>query len=57
LVEDIDINDVQYVAYAKQFKCKIWSGDKKLIKGLKAKGFTNILTTDELAEIRIKRLK
>lgn len=38
LVKGIDVDDVQYVAYAKQFRCKIWSGDKKLIKGLKAKG-------------------
>ncbi len=57
LVQDIDIKDIQYVAYAKQFKCKIWSGDKKLFKGLSAKGFTNIMSTDSLFEIRSKRLK
>jgi predicted nucleic acid-binding protein len=57
LVQDIDIKDIQYVAYAKQFKCKIWSGDKKLFKGLKAKGFNNIITTDDLFELRRKRLK
>ena len=57
LVQDVDVDDVQYVAYAKQFKCKIWSGDKKLIKGLKAKGFVNIFTTDELFELRHKRLR
>jgi len=51
LVKDVDIDDIQYVAYAKQFRCKIWSGDKKLIKGLKAKGFVNIFTTDELFEM------
>ena len=57
LVKDIDEKDIQYVAYAKQFKCKIWSGDKKLIKGLKAKGFVNIFTTEELFQIKNKRLK
>ena len=57
LVNDIDIKDIQYVAYAKQFRCKIWSGDKKLISGLKKKGFTGILTTDELFELKNSRRK
>lgn len=57
LVYDVDIKDIQYVAYAKQFRCKIWSGDKKLFKGLKAKGFTNLVTTDDLFEIRNNKLK
>jgi predicted nucleic acid-binding protein len=54
LVYDIDKKDIQYVAYSKQFRCKLWSGDKKLFKGLKAKGFMNIITTDELFELRNK---
>lgn len=33
-------------------KCKIWSGDKELIKGLTKKGFTNFVTTNELFELR-----
>ena len=41
LVADVDPKDTHYIAYSKQFRCKIWSGDKKLIKGLAAKGFTN----------------
>jgi predicted nucleic acid-binding protein len=57
LVHDIDIKDIQYVAYAKQFRCKIWSGDKKLFKGLDAKGFVNMVKTDDLFELRSKRLK
>jgi predicted nucleic acid-binding protein len=52
LVADIDPKDTHYIAYSKQFRCKIWSGDKKLIKGLAAKGFTNFITTDELYELR-----
>lgn len=55
LVHDIDIKDIQYVAYARQFRCRIWSGDKKLIKGLTAKGFSHIITTDELFDLRNKR--
>lgn len=48
VVSDIDPNDTPYMAYAKHFRCKIWSGDKKLIKGLTKKGIQIILTTDEL---------
>ena len=37
LVLDIDPKDTHYVAYSKHFRCKIWSGDKELIKGLAKK--------------------
>jgi len=52
LVADIDPKDTHYVAYSKQFRCKIWSGDKKLIKGLATKGFTDFITTDEIYNLR-----
>ena len=52
LTADVDMKDVHYVAFAKQFRCKIWSGDKVLIKGLAKKGFHNFIVTDELFKIR-----
>ena len=52
LVADVDPKDAHYIAYSKQFRCKIWSGDKKLIKGLFVKGFTNFITTAELYKLR-----
>jgi len=52
LVLDIDPKDTHYVAFAKHFKCKIWSGDKALIKGLAKKKFTRFVTTDELFKLR-----
>ncbi len=55
LVKDVDLKDIHYVAFAKQFKCKIWSGDKRLIAGLKDKGFDKALTTGDLVEIRAKK--
>ena len=55
LVANVDPNDTHYIAYSKEFRCKIWSGDKKLIKGLAAKGFTNFITTDELYKLREER--
>jgi predicted nucleic acid-binding protein len=57
LVSDVDVKDIQYVAYAKQFKCKIWSGDKQLINGLKKKGFSGILTTDELFALKNNKIR
>ncbi len=52
LVLDVDPKDTHYVAFAKHFKCKIWSGDKVLIKGLVKKKFTKFITTDELFKLR-----
>ena len=52
LVADIDPKDIHYVAFSKHFHCKIWSGDKTLIKGLGKKGFTNFMTTNELYKWR-----
>jgi predicted nucleic acid-binding protein len=57
LVADIDPKDTHYVAYSKHFRCKIWSGDKELIKGLTKKGFNNIITTDELFQWRLDNNK
>ncbi len=52
LVADVDPKDTHYIAYSKQFRCKIWSSDKALIRGLAKKGFTNFITTDELHKLR-----
>ncbi|WP_056928835.1 PIN domain-containing protein [Candidatus Symbiothrix dinenymphae] len=55
LVSDIDPKDVVYIAYAKQFKCKLWTGDKKLMSGLANKSYRNTLSTSDLFEIRNNR--
>jgi predicted nucleic acid-binding protein len=57
LVSDIDPKDVVYIAYTKQFKCKLWTGDKKLINGLVKKSYNNILTTENLFVLRNEKLK
>lgn len=57
LVQEIDIKDITYVAFSKQFKAKLWSGDKKLINGLSKKGFTNFISTGELWSLRQRRVK
>ncbi len=48
LVYDIDPNDILFVALAKHLKAKLWTGDKALIEGLRAKRVRNIITTPEL---------
>ncbi len=52
LVNDVDLDDIAFVALSKQLRCKLWTGDKKLIKGLRDKGFSNLITTEELLEYR-----
>ena len=51
LIQHIDPKDFWYVAVAVYFDSLLWSGDMKLYKGLRRKGFKNIVTTKELSEI------
>jgi predicted nucleic acid-binding protein len=51
LLAEIDINDLPFVALAKNLKAKLWTGDKELYKGLRAKKFKDIITTAELSEL------
>ncbi len=48
LVHDIDKKDLLFVALSLQTGYNIWTGDLKLMKGLRKKGFVNILSTNEL---------
>lgn len=58
LVFDIDNNDAMFVALNNHLLANLWTGDKRLINGLKKKGYLRILTVDELYEIFIlKQLK
>lgn len=48
LVGNVDENDTPYVALALAYRCPIWTGDKKLVTGLRKKGFELVMTTEEL---------
>ncbi|MEP6513272.1 MAG: PIN domain-containing protein, partial [Parafilimonas sp.] len=57
LVENIDPKDTHYIAFSKPFRCKIWSGDKVLMKGLENKGFKDFITTNDLYKLREQESK
>jgi len=58
LVSDIDANDAVFVALNNHLAANLWTGDKRLIIGLKKKGYLRIKTTDNLYEIFLnKQLK
>lgn len=48
-VQSIDPDDIPFIALAQNLDAKLWTGDKQLINGLRAKRFNNIITTPELA--------
>ena len=48
LVEKYDKNDVAFVATAIYLDGLLWSGDKKLLSGLRRDGFMQIVSTNEL---------
>jgi predicted nucleic acid-binding protein len=51
LVSDVDPDDALFVALTNHLVADLWTGDKRLLIGLKKKGFSRILTTDEIYEI------
>lgn len=48
LVRDIDPDDVLYVALNDEMNGVLFTGDKKLYKGLKAKGYTRLINFSDL---------
>lgn len=55
LCQDIDIDDTVFVAVSDFIKGILWTGDMKLLNGLKNKDYDRFITTDILYQDFLKR--
>ncbi|MEN9549679.1 MAG: hypothetical protein RIR12_2270 [Bacteroidota bacterium] len=51
LTKDIDFKDFKFVALTLFLNGLLWTGDRKLLNGLRRKGFMNVVNTKELSII------
>lgn len=52
LTGNVDEYDAPFIALCLELEAPLWTGDKKLIKGLKTKGIEWILDTSQVSKIR-----
>lgn len=52
LTKNVDEYDAPFIALALELDSPLWTGDKKLTKGLSKKGIDWVLSTDIIIEIR-----
>lgn len=51
LTKNVDENDTPFIALGIELNTKLWTGDKKLIKGISRKQKGLIVTTEEMKEL------
>lgn len=51
IVREVDMDDIAFVALSNYLDSKLWTGDKILLAGIRKKGFTRGISTDELFQI------
>lgn len=54
LTKDIDEFDTPFVALSLELNARLWTGDKKLINGLKSKNNNLAISTDEMKALILK---
>ena len=55
LTKDIDENDSMYIALNNHLSSNLWTGDKKLINGLRKNGYKRIKSTDEIYRVFLEK--
>ena len=55
LLQDIATKDTAFVALNNYLRGQLWTGDKKLLKGLRNKNYKRILTTSQMLDIRRRK--
>ncbi len=51
LVRDVDPNDLVFVALTEFLDAFLWTGDVKLLQGLRAKGYSKVVSFEEVKEL------
>lgn len=52
LLTNVDLFDVPYLALALDLDCPLWTGDLKLIHGLRMRRFDQVVSTADLAKLK-----
>ncbi len=52
LVAEIDVDDIAFVALTRYLKGILWTGDKQLYDGLKARRFRAVYITQDMIKVR-----
>ena len=55
IVRDVDMDDIAFVALADFLSARLWTGDRRLLNGIRVKGYPNAVSTDELLALRQQR--